>query len=184
MKRGFTLVEVVIVLAVVAILAAILVPVIGSNINQAKIARAAGDCKAIGEAIVRFRQDLGFWPVRNAAGLNVEELIGPGAIPAPSGTTTSWQQKTTLALDAHLITGIFTQYNRGPSPQGLPCWNGPYLSAVKLDPFNQAYLVNAVNFYNGTNAAVYVLSAGSNRVTDTNFEGGAAGGDDITFRLQ
>jgi len=183
-KRGFTLVEVVIVLAVVAVLAAILVPVIGSNINQARIARAAGDTKAIGEAIVRFRQDLGFWPVRNATGMNVDELISTGTLPPPSATTTTWLGKITMPLEVHLIMGNFTQYNRGPSPQGLPCWNGPYLTEIKTDPFNQAYLVNAANLHNDTNGAVYVLSAGSNRVTDTNFEGGPAGGDDITFRIQ
>jgi prepilin-type N-terminal cleavage/methylation domain-containing protein len=183
-KKGFTLVEVVIVLAVVAILAAILVPVIGNNINQAKIARAAGDVKAIGEAIVRFRQDLGYWPLRDAAGNNVQELVSSGTIPSPSAVTTTWQGKTTLLLDAHLVNGIFTQYQRGPSPQGVPCWNGPYLSALKTDPFNQAFLVNVENFYNGTNATVYVLCAGTDKVTDTNFEGGAAGGDDISFQLQ
>ncbi|HHE04637.1 MAG TPA: prepilin-type N-terminal cleavage/methylation domain-containing protein [candidate division WOR-3 bacterium] len=40
MKRGFTLIEMVVILGVLAILAAILVPVVEKSINEARVARA------------------------------------------------------------------------------------------------------------------------------------------------
>lgn len=182
-EKGFTLIEMVIVLAVVAILAAVMVPIIATNIEQAKVARAAADVKTIAEAMVRFRQDLGFWPIRDNGGTVVDLLAGPGTLP-PAGTGSSWLGKTSTGLENHLVSGVFSQYQRGPSPQGLPCWNGPYTSEIKTDPFNMAYLVNIANFHNGSNAAVFVLSAGPDRLTDTNFEGGDLANDDIGFKLQ
>jgi len=57
--RGFTLVEVSIILMVVSMLSLILLPGIGAYLRDARLARARGDLTAIHEAVVRFLEDTG-----------------------------------------------------------------------------------------------------------------------------
>ncbi|MCP4219056.1 MAG: prepilin-type N-terminal cleavage/methylation domain-containing protein [bacterium] len=189
---GFTLIEVVITMAVVAILAAILVPAIANNIESARYARAQGDIATIGKSIVQFRQDLSRWPVFNAAGNGAAILTGPGTIPAAAAGGT-WQGRTPLVtLDFHMVTGLFTApngYNRGPSTDGTPASNGPYYSQTPTDPWGSAYMVNALNLPGGSaenlTRRVFVLSAGTDRETDTDYTGTAdLGDDDAAYRLQ
>ena len=56
-NRGFTLIEVIVVAAIIAILAGILVPMIFNQIDEAKKTRAQADCKTISTAILMFRKD-------------------------------------------------------------------------------------------------------------------------------
>jgi general secretion pathway protein G len=189
-RQGFTLIEVVIVLAVVAILAAVLVPMIGSNIQQARVAKTASDVAAISQAMVRFHQDLGFWPLRTAAAppTGVAELFGPGTVP-PAGMGTTWQGRVPAQAFAYHLIDNSNNYTRGPSPQGLPAWNGPYLSEIRSDPWARAYLANVAYLPGGSAAnpatRVYVLSAGPDNETQTDFAGTTAlGGDDVGSRLQ
>src|SRR5688572_26149559 len=62
-NRGFTLMEMVVVLAVIAILAAILTPIINSYIDRARFNSAQSDVKNIAAAIVQFNTDTRVWPI-------------------------------------------------------------------------------------------------------------------------
>lgn len=187
-NKGFTLIEVIITIAMIAIIIAIISPMVINNLKSAKISRAAADVKEIGNAILSFRRDLGMWPTKNNANTNVQELVGPGTLPNPQGATT-WLGKTTLNLQFHLVefmnfTNPVNNYLRGPSPDGYPCWNGPYLSKIAEDPWNNAYLVNCWYLTDGSNSPVHVLCAGDDKNTNTNFEGGMPSTEDIAFRIQ
>jgi prepilin-type N-terminal cleavage/methylation domain-containing protein len=189
MRRGFTLIEVVIVIAVLAILAAVLVPVVGGNIRSARTARASADAKTLGEAIVRFRQDLGFWPLRDAAAAPVQELNGPGSF-AQAADWLDWNVASKLDMVFHLVLNGNNYRNDAASrAQGLPCWNGPYVNQVNPDPWGHPFLAN-VTYLEGGPAAntalrVYVISAGANGAIETTFAGSAdLAGDDAGFRLQ
>ncbi len=57
--RGFTLVEVSIILMVVAVLSLILLPGIGGYLRDARLARARGDIDAIAQAVIQFLKDTG-----------------------------------------------------------------------------------------------------------------------------
>lgn len=57
--RGFTLVEVTIILMVVSVLSLVLLPGIGGYLRDARLARARGDLAAIQEAVGRFLEDTG-----------------------------------------------------------------------------------------------------------------------------
>ncbi len=183
MKKGFTLIEVVIVLAIIAILVAIITPLVVNSLNQAKLAKAATDVKTLGEAIVNFRKDLGFWPVKNSSNNGIDMLYGVGNIPS------SWNiYSNRLSFNYHLVDNS-NNYRRGPSPEGLPCWNGPYLGEIKQDPWNNSYLAN-VRHLEGASSPdytkkVWIISAGGNKVVDTDFNGVLnTTNDDLTFRLQ
>ncbi len=191
--RGFTMIEVVIVLAVVAILSAVLIPVVGNSIQQARIARTASDTQTIGKAMVQFRQDTGKWPSFNNNQPPVTSyalLFGTGALPGPDAGGVNWLVTPQTRLDDFLVQNRWA-FPAGPAriAQGLPTWNGPYISDIRNDPWGNAYLCNVQNLPDGgnpnANNRVFVLSAGPDQLTDTDFAGtvGVAD-DDIAFRLQ
>ena len=60
--RGFTLVEIMLVVIIIAVLAAMVVPRFAGRTEQAKIARAKSDVSAIGLALDLYELDLGKYP--------------------------------------------------------------------------------------------------------------------------
>lgn len=66
-RDGFTLVELVIVVAVVTLLAGITIPLVADRVEDARIARAEAEMKDIAGAFAAHRADNGFWPERNSS---------------------------------------------------------------------------------------------------------------------
>jgi len=84
--RGFTLIEVLVVVAILAILAAIVVPRIMDRPDEAKRVAAKADVMAIVQALKLYRLDNGFYP-------STEQGLGalvnrPATPPAPG----NWKQ--------------------------------------------------------------------------------------------
>lgn len=61
-QRGFSLIEIMIVVVILAILAAMVAPRILSRPDQAKVTVAQADIKTISQALELFRLDNGFYP--------------------------------------------------------------------------------------------------------------------------
>jgi general secretion pathway protein G len=61
-QRGFTILEIVIAIGIMSILAGTIVPMVGSTMADGKRAQAQSECKAIAEAIGRYRLDVGTYP--------------------------------------------------------------------------------------------------------------------------
>jgi len=196
-KRGFTLIEIVIVLAVVATLVAILTPLISGLVERSRITRATNDCKVIAEAVMNFYKDVRAFPIYvNTPLSNSNATIGvlytdgneAGASGAPG--TATWLSGNRDALQNHLEKGL-TQGGQ-PYPTTLPfAWKGPYHTDFKPDPWGNRYYVNASCFYGPGNNAVWILSAGPNGIIETNFTQPASGnvapslgGDDIGYRIK
>ncbi|MDD4907776.1 MAG: prepilin-type N-terminal cleavage/methylation domain-containing protein, partial [Candidatus Omnitrophica bacterium] len=59
---GFTLIEIVVVIAVIGILAAVIAPNAFKAIEKSKVAKAIEDSKSITKAAMGFRSDTGLWP--------------------------------------------------------------------------------------------------------------------------
>jgi general secretion pathway protein G len=201
-SRGFTLVEMVVVLAVVAILAAILTPTIAKNINDAKLARANNECQVIGAAIGSFFKDVSRWPTSDGAAATLPDVIqllyGPGDIPTDPGTgdEEGWLSSggwTTDLFANHLLennpgnaANDYPDSTTSPLPESR--WKGPYLTELKADPWGTHYSCNIRYTYDTTTNAVGVWSAGPDRTAQTDPSQAATtfvvGGDDIIFRLQ
>lgn len=177
-RRGFTLIEVIVVAAIIAILAGILVPMIFSQIDEAKIARATGDVKSISSAIMVFRKDTGKWPTyvgTLAADNTVTFLSGTlGTLPTIAGV--GWDQATSNNIEDHLNTDSTGAYD--------PLWKGSYLSTSGMDPWGHKYVINADAFK--TANPVWIISAGPDGIVQTPALATEllVGSDDIGIRIK
>jgi prepilin-type N-terminal cleavage/methylation domain-containing protein len=194
-KGGFTLLEIIIVLATVGILAAVLAPTLSRYVYNSKLRKATEDVKNIGEAIGEFYNDLADWPVwqdgtaRQRTNPNkVSLLYGPGDLPVQGGAPSSGIGDT---LESQIVLNT---PGYPTNPAGDPtrmAWRGPYIEQLRPDPWGNAYLVNVEFLWpeNETNIQpVYVLSAGPDEMVQTNFgqsgPGMVVSGDDIVFRIK
>ncbi len=62
-QKGYTLIELLIVVAIIALLAAIAIPNLINALNRARQKRTMADMRAISEAVEMYHQDLSFFPV-------------------------------------------------------------------------------------------------------------------------
>lgn len=62
-KRAFTLIEMLVVIAIISILAGLIFPAVGRSIENAKRTKAANDARALASAITLFTSDHGYLPV-------------------------------------------------------------------------------------------------------------------------
>ncbi|MFQ5956639.1 MAG: type II secretion system protein GspG [Candidatus Brocadiales bacterium] len=208
-RGGFSLIEMVIVLGILAVLVSVLVPTLTRYITDSKIRRAERDVQNIGSAIGRFSYDTGLWPVStnfnaSAAGItsknDVDILKGPGDAPEDkTGTVTGgWLTEdgtSEAGVTARTIDGLENQLmnnNADYRISGRRAWGGPYLDELGKDPWGNAYLVNARYLQPDqirNLKSVFVLSAGPDGEIDTPFEDPVdmfvfAQDDDITYRMK
>jgi len=194
-RKGFTIIEILVVLAIVSILAAILVPVVIKNMKDAYIARTKNETIVISSAILTLHKDTGKWPFTNLPGPSggVNRVVGdvlhipaeraPKARPGAENWGTLGEVKP---LSDYLFYNNPDE-NSGPLYQKEPgqdypvrgkfAWNGPYIDYEVLDdPWGNSYVVNARYFpgnpLGGEMALehrVYVLSAGPDGMWSTAF---------------
>jgi len=202
-RRGFTLIELTVVLAVIVTLALVLTPSIANFINDSRSARARSECQTIAAAIMQFYRDNGFYPAWKVArnggpGLpqnRLQLLVSPGNVPLEEQTS-GWTSGVAGLLSEQIVGDIPGYTLRTPTSQSG--WSGPYVSSeINADPWGNRYVVNielidttaAATGLNGrVKAAVWVLSAGPNGTIETLYNQSiliaALGGDDIGIRLQ
>jgi general secretion pathway protein G len=176
-NAGFTLIEVIVIVAILAILAGILAPMIFSQIDEAKLARAEADAKSISSAVLTFRKDLGVWPNLYGAGCTASTTLlhGEGALPAGLAAM-AYSEDVKVLLNYVLMTDDEECYNPD-------LYKGPYLPVVTADPWGNAYIIAASNF-DIDNRAAFVLSAGPNGTVETPIFAVATLGDDIGVRVK
>lgn len=210
-KAGFSLFEILIAVAIVAILAVAVGIPVAKNLNQGKVARAQSDAGVIGNAILDFYKDVGQWPVQMDLDANPEAFrlvgnyeLGGGNegiafgtdLAVGSSTWSNYGNATTLTeqLIRNRVGNTHPLYKESENPHVNPGWNGPYLDKIPLDPWGRPFIVSigyALPPVAGTLTSdneyhnVMVLSAGKDGVYNTSFDiktyNEKPGGDDIGF---
>ena len=178
-EKGFTLIEVVVVVAVIAILAAVLTPYITKYIDDSKIAKARNEVQVVAAAVTNAYKDLGRWPNRNTAATDFGGLYTGATTPAAAffGAATGWTAAGAgwNALDTHLATN-----GHGYPAAGDTKWSGPYATSVARRSVGEAVRGQSRR----TVGPLWVLSAGPNLRIQTAAADNVVRGDDIGFRVR
>ncbi len=194
-NQAFTLVEMVVVIAVVALLSAIIVPLVAKQIDDAKIAKAKNEMTVIAAAIGQFYKDTGVWPAASYDGTTrtdnaLDGLVSSTAVDADvaamSPTAVSygftatgnddWYDAGQTVIDANL--DIFDNHLNANNPDGDGAgyassgefrWRGPYLPPIGLDPWGRPYMCNIRAAHSGSSNQCVIFSAGPDGAIDTTY---------------
>jgi prepilin-type N-terminal cleavage/methylation domain-containing protein len=203
-EQGFTLIEVIVAIAVVAILAGIITPSVIKHLEDSKRARAQNDCLVIGSSVASFFKDVARMPTKGtavASDTSLTLLVSDGNIPTAGN---GWITPIGAPCD-YLSNHLSVNAPLGVAANAYPIagseftWRGPYQASFPADPWGNRYAVNIGNFrlapgtaVNANSNVVWVLSAGPDGIVQTavNPRVPAAGttltplGDDIVYRIR
>lgn len=153
-SRGFTLIELVIVIAVIAILAALLVPTILGQTERSRVASAKNNVQEMAKALARIRTDTHYRPDDAADALSncyaIAYLAAASSVAVKTATEPACGDADLPACSS-----------LGPANADEPCWSGPYLHARPdmTDPWGTAWSVS----YEPVAGHITVTSAGPDR---------------------
>jgi len=180
---GFTLIEIIFIIAIISVLLAIFTPLALKNIEEGRNDRAQKDVKTISAMINDLEKDAGQFPGSKLAS-GKTFLCGPGSV-GLSGQT--WGTSSTCEdLANHLATnnpGTASTSDDYPS-SGKFLWKGPYITNLSGDPWGNAYQINASTLISGNTSPTWVISAGPDGNFQTSTSSTSLSGDDIGERIK
>ena len=131
-QKGFTLVEMIFVLAIILTLVAIFLPLATSKLSDANTARTKADEDAISAALTAFFTDLSIWPASDGSAQTNQTLahlfVGDG------GATITSSNPTTAGSGWHTGGTAPNKFDSGVAPVGT--------SATKANAFNHLAINN------------------------------------------
>lgn len=176
-NRGFTLIEVIVVAAIIAILAGILVPMIFNQIDESKITKAQGDTKTIATAVQLYRAHTGMWPTFNPTEASPTAAYNNALFTVGKQLPTIFPSDTPGLLSEHFSASAQSSALYGPGGLFEKQWKGPYMTSFPADPWGNAYVVNVWNA-NPTDF-IWALSAGPDGIFQTGQTNSTVQGDDL-----
>ncbi len=189
-SKGFTLIELAVVLAIIAVLAAVLTPMVTGYLDQARLARAQADARTIADGIKLYNRDTGRWPIYDSSADNTADTALGGKAEVGTATGNSPTAGAGWALGSSLsgsslelyVNNDRTSIGSGAFPKAA--FRGPYIGSIDSDPWGNKYLLNGANLKRSSTNHAYVISAGPDGILQTSRDAAltstlAASSDDI-----
>ena len=186
--KGFTLIELIVILAVISILVAILTPTVLKYIEEAQLTRAQEDTRIIQTMVNDLIKDTGQYPGNMLFGAARLFICGPGTQPSAGTVWCSATGPNFRLLSNHLIindpdeSGTTTTADYRSS--GKFRWKGPYIQGLNEDPWGNAYAINASTLVGGNTLPTWVISAGPDGSFNTATTATTLAGDDVGVRVK
>jgi len=193
-KNGFTLIEIIVVLAIISVLAAVITPIAVRQIDESRLTAARADTKSLATGIINFRIDTKIWPVYantadyNSSNETIDVLKTSEGNEASATNNGNW-----LSRPSDLFKDQLSDNETEPT---YPDWKGPYIGEFKSDPWGRKYYAGVGSLFEdwGDGAdppQAWVITSGPNGNIDTNTNGplnddppgGPGTGDDVGFLI-
>ena len=166
--RGFSIVELVIIIAIIVGLAGVVVPIVSQEIKDSRRAQAIADINRVATALNQYIKDTLFFPTGKDGSTSFHYLYTDGNMP----------NNNVFSSGEGCHLGEFLNSDE----YGGMRWNGPYLQSVKQDPWENAYIVNVQGFFN-TGERAMIISAGPDGAINTSSRSTSPEGDDIMLLI-
>ena len=190
-NRGFSLIELSVVLGVLAILVWVMTTLVVGHLEDSRIARANADLRTIADAVRLYRSDVGEYPIFNdLAEANNDTaaatLLTTASGSAPSGT--DWTSGIGGVELERFLNG--NNLNRPTDTTGgRITFRGPYVGRIESDPWGNKYYLTAANLEDDSVYYAFVVSAGPDAMFETGRDQPTTGsftvsGDDLAVRIR
>lgn len=173
--RGFTLIELVVVVTILVMLAGVLVPIVSNELSKARVSRAQTDLKALGDSFSRYYAHTSVWPANatfNPASTSNEPVLSFPCLYANTFNLKGWAGPYLNTGMKNGSTWLVASSVAGSGIKGL------------CDPWGRNYRI----YYYGRNGSmgpgggIVLLCTGENGTVNTSTAqlcDGEAGGDDV-----
>ena len=146
-RPGFSLVEIMIVVAVIGMLAAIAIPQVVNQMHKARIHQAEADLTLIASGVNCLTSDTGMYP--SVEGEPIHYISEPGS-------TINAEVEDLSTPNAGLLSCPITTNRFGPK------WQGPYLQEMPPDPWGRPYFFDPdYNIYSNRSQKTGLISVSS-----------------------
>ena len=168
-QKGFTLIEIIVVIAVIGILTCTLTPLLFSYITDSKNDRAKMEARMLSTTIAKLYADVGAWPFKKGHSkvdvLFSHEENRPDFDPGAGWDTSKYNLLGNI-LFCNDPNWNGTPNERDDYPMGCvscgPSWRGPYYDRFSfVDPWGHSYVINAKYFPGGNGECKRVSGSGT-----------------------